>query len=112
MSVCDTVEAQELMQAAFPKRRYGSVKGAHNAAYDYLKPFADLAGRELKFRRIRQLWEGKAYRVDGWEKDALRRAQIEEAQSEQRELRQRLSKLDEMLAAIDARQARVMGESA
>ena len=101
MSVCDTAEAKQLMRDAFPERRHGSVKAAHNAAYEFLEPFAKLAGRELKFRRIRQLWEGKAAVVKGWEKDALRRAKLDEERREQKELRERLRQLDSVLATLD-----------
>lgn len=101
MSMCDTAEAQQLIRKAFSERRYGSVKAAHNAAYDFLRPIAEMFGRDLKFRRVRQLWEGKARIVSGWEKDALRRAKIEEARRAQKELRRQLAELDEELALLD-----------
>ena len=109
MSLCDTAEAQSDMHEAFGVRRYGSVKAAHNAAYEFMKPYSEGQRRELKFRRIRQLWEGKAAVVAGWEKDALRRAKIEEAKREQQELRERLSELDQALAILDQRQAGFVG---
>lgn len=102
MSFTDTVEAQDLMRTSFSHLRYGSVKGAQRAAYDFMKSFADLAKRDLKFRRIRQIWEGKAVTVAGWEKDALRRAQIEEARNEYTELKRRLESLEAALAVADA----------
>ncbi len=50
-------------------------------------------------RRVRSIWEGTARRIDGEEKDALRRAKLEEARREQQLLRARLAELDAALAA-------------
>ena len=94
-SMSDTTFMQDNLPEVFPPRRYGSVKAAQIAAYDFMK---GRVNKELKLRRIRQLWEGKAARVDGEEKDALREAQIEEARNEYKALRRRLERLETILA--------------
>lgn len=91
----DTTFARETIRDAFPEVRYGSVKAAQVAAYDFLRGHVQ---KNLKLRRVRQLWEGKANRVDGDEKDALRRAQIEEARREYTQLKRRLESLEAALA--------------
>ncbi|MHA6684470.1 hypothetical protein [Mesorhizobium sp. A556] len=91
----DTTFMQNNLPEVFDPRRYGSVKAAQYAAYDFMK---GRVRKELKLRRIRQLWEGKASRVDGEEKDALREAKIEEARNEYKALRRRLEHLETMLA--------------
>lgn len=97
-SMSDTVFMQNNLPEVFDPRRYGSVKAAQIAAYDFMK---GRVHKQLKLRRIRQLWEGKASRVDGEEKDALRLAQIEEARNEYKELRRRLHSLEQTLALAD-----------
>ena len=91
----DTTFMQNNLPEVFDPRRYGSVKAAQIAAYDFMK---GRVRKELKLRRIRQLWEGKASRVDGEEKDALREAKIEEARNEYKSLRRRLEHLETLLA--------------
>lgn len=98
VSMSDTVFAQHVVKEAFPRERYGSVKAAQLAAYDYLR--RRLSGN-VTLRRVRSIWEGKAKRIDGQEKDALRRAQIEEARNEYQALRGRLASLEAALAVAD-----------
>lgn len=95
----DTISAKELMQDAFPERRYGRVKAAIYEAYVFVRP---RVVKEFTLRRARSIWEGKAKRIDSEETDALRLAVIEEARREQQELRDRLERLDFALAAADA----------
>lgn len=97
-SMNDTVFMQDNLPEVFDPRRYGSVKAAQIAAYDFMKGRVQ---KNLKLRRIRQLWEGRASRVDGEEKDALRQAKIEEARNEYKALRSRLASLEAALAAVD-----------
>lgn len=97
-SMSDTAFMQNNLPEVFSPRRYGSVKAAQIAAYDFMK---GRVSKDLKLRRIRQLWEGKASRVDGEEKDALRQAQIEEARNEYKALRNRLDRLETFLAVAD-----------
>lgn len=94
----DTAYMSENLPLVFNPKRYGSVKAAQIAAYDFIRPRVN---KHLKLRRVRQLWEGKATRVDGEEKDALPQAEVEEARNEQRELRARLHRLDALLARVD-----------
>ncbi len=94
----DTVFMQNNLPEVFDPRRYGSVKAAQIAAYDFMK---GRVKKQLKLRRIRQLWEGQAARVDGEEKDALREAQIEEARNEYQALRCRLASLEAALGVAD-----------
>ena len=94
----DTTFMRETLPQVFDPRRYGSVKAAQIAAYDFMK---GRVSKELKLRRIRQLWEGQATRVDGEEKDALRAARIAEARKEYAALRRRLERLETILAATD-----------
>jgi hypothetical protein len=102
-SMSDTTFMQNNLPEVFSPRRYGSVKAAQIAAYDFMK---GRVNKNLKLRRIRQLWEGKATRVDGEEKDALREAQIEEARNEHQALRQRLEQIEALLALADKAAAR------
>lgn len=95
----DTTFAMSAIQEAFPKKRFGSVYAAQHEAFKFLRTNVS---KEMTMRRIRSLWEGTAKRVDGEEKDALRWAKIEEAKREQKELRERLSKIDAALAAINS----------
>jgi BMFP domain-containing protein YqiC len=97
-SMSDTIFMQDNLPEVFDPRRYGSVKAAQIAAYDFMKRRVN---KDLKLRRIRQLWEGKAARVDGEEKDALREAKIEEARNEYKALRGRLASLEAALAQTD-----------
>jgi hypothetical protein len=94
----DTAFAQVTIKEAFPEVRHGSVKAAQVAAYRFIRERVE---KELTLRRVRSIWEGKAKRIDGEEKDALRVAKIEEAKREREQLRERLSRLDEALAAYD-----------
>lgn len=104
----DVSFCKDLMQEAFPKRRYGSVFSAQVEAFNFLRRHVD---KNMTLRRVRSIWEGTAKRIDGEEKDALRRAKLEEAKREQRELRQRLSDLDAALASLDQGSAGFMGET-
>lgn len=97
-SMSDTTFMQNNLPEVFDPRRYGSVKAAQIAAYDFMK---GRVNKTLKLRRIRQLWEGKASRVDAEEKDALVEAQIEEARNEYHALRHRLAHLEAVLAVAD-----------
>lgn len=97
-SMSDTTFMQNNLPEVFDPRRYGSVKAAQIAAYDFMK---GRVKKQLKLRRIRQLWEGRATRVDGEEKDALREARIEEARNEYKALRRRLEILEAALAQDD-----------
>jgi BMFP domain-containing protein YqiC len=97
-SMSDTTFMQHNLPEVFDPRRYGSVKAAQIAAYDFMK---DRVNKKLKLRRVRQLWEGRASRVDGEEKDALRQAKIEEARNEYKALRCRLASLEAALTAVD-----------
>lgn len=92
--------ARRTIRESFPAKRYGSAFAAQCEAYRFL--LKQKLEKRVTLRRVRALWEGKASRVDGEEKDALRRAQIEEAKRERNDLRERLSKLDEELALLDA----------
>ncbi len=105
-SMSDTVFARDVIRDAFPKDRHGSVKAAQSAAFSFIRKHVE---KDFTFRRVRAIWEGTARRIDGEEKDALRRAQIEEAKREQAELRARLARLDEALAVADAQNHRGMG---
>ena len=97
-SMNDTTFMQNNLPEVFDPRRYGSVKAAQYAAYDFMK---GRVNKNLKLRRIRQLWEGKASRVDGEEKDALREAKIEEARNEYKAIRRRLARLEAIIAVSD-----------
>lgn len=97
-SMSDTAYMQNNLPEVFDPRRYGSVKAAQIAAYDFMK---GRVNKNLKLRRVRQLWEGRATRVDGEEKDALRQAKIEESQNEYKALCSRLAFLEAALAAVD-----------
>lgn len=97
-SMSDTTFMQNNLPEVFDPRRYGSVKAAQIAAYDFMK---GRVSKDLKLRRVRQLWEGRATRVDGEEKDALRHAQIEEARNEYKALRRRLEHLETFLAVAN-----------
>lgn len=94
----DTTFMQDNLPEVFDPRRYGSVKAAQIAAYDFMK---GRVNKTLKLRRIRQLWEGRASRVDAEEKDALIEAQIEEARNEYQAVRSRLAHLEAVLAVAD-----------
>lgn len=100
LSERDTVFARNAIREAFPKERFGSVISAQCEAYSFL--IKQKLEKKMTMRRVRALWEGKALRIDGEEKDALRRAKIEEAKRERTELRQRLFDLDQELAVLDA----------
>ena len=97
-SVSDTAYLSNLMREAFPRTRYGGAKTAIYAAYRYIAPKVK---KDFTERRARSIWEGTARRIDAEEADVLKRAQIEEARREQRELRERLARLDTALAVAD-----------
>lgn len=97
-SVSDTVFHSELMREAFPRHRYGGAKAAIYAAYRYIAPKVT---KEFTERRARSIWEGTARRIDAEESAVLKKAQIEEARREQRELKERLARLDTTLAVVD-----------
>lgn len=94
----DTVFVHETLTGIYTAKRFGSVKAAQYAAWDFLRRRVQ---KELTPRRVRSFFEGRAARIDGEEKDAVRAAQIEEARNEQRELLSRLAALDAALARID-----------
>jgi hypothetical protein len=94
----DVLETHELFTQAFPERRFGSIKEMLNEAVKFIAPKVE---KEFTHRRARAIWEKKARRIDGEEKDALRLAVIEEDRREQRELRARLAALDERLSTVD-----------
>ena len=102
MSNCDTIEARNLMHDAFPTRHTGSVKASIYEAYRALKP---MLIKDFTPRRARSIWEGKARRIDGEEKDALRLLKIKEARREREEVSQRLAQLDAALAILDQAKA-------
>lgn len=97
-SVSDTAFYSDLIQEAFPRKRYGGAKAAIYAAYRYIAPKVT---KEFTERRARSIWEGTARRIDAEESTVLHKAQIEEAKREQRELRERLARLDTALAVAD-----------
>jgi hypothetical protein len=98
----DVAFAQNLFREAFPASRYGKASAAILAAYRFLKPRVEpRIEREFTLRRARSLHEGSVRRVDGAELEALKQAQIEEHKREQRELRDRLLRLDAALAVVD-----------
>lgn len=95
----DTAYYSGVMRGAYPvPRRYSTVKAALNEAVRFIAP---KVSKEFSHRRARAIWEGKARRIDAEEADALRLAEIEESRREQRELRQRLARLDAALAVAD-----------
>lgn len=98
LSVSDTAYHSDLIREAFPRNRYGGAKSAIYAAYRYISPKVT---KKFTERRARAIWEGTARRIDAEEADVLKRAQIEEARREQRELRERLARLDTALAVAD-----------
>lgn len=99
----DICSAQNLLRDAFPVKRYGKVEAAFYEAHRFISRHVQ---KDFTMRRVRSIWEGKARRIDSEEMDALRLAKIEETRREQKELRARLAALDEMLAGVDAAQAR------
>lgn len=98
MSNVDTVFVQSTLRQIYTTERFGSVKAAQVAAYDYLR--ARVTGHRLTLRRVRAMFEGKANIIRGEEKDAVRAAHIEEAGNERRILLERLQRLDQLLAAV------------
>lgn len=98
MFISDAAYHSELMQESFPRARYGGAKAAIYAAYRFMQPRLTKVFTE---RRARALWEGAVRRVDAEESAVLHQAAIEEAKREQRELRDRLARLDEQLAVVD-----------
>lgn len=100
VSISDTDFVQNTLRDVYTVERFGSVKAAQIAAYDFLRK--RVRGRTLTLRRVRTFFEGKAKAVRGEEKDAVRAAQIEEARNERNALRARLDRLDGLLAEMDA----------
>lgn len=98
MSLSDTAYMKDNLPEVFDPRRFGSVKAAQIAAYDFMKGRVQ---KDLKLRRVRQLWEGKATRVDGEEKDALREARIVQARKDYAALRCRIERLETIIAEAD-----------
>ena len=94
----DTLRAQQLFFEAYPDIRYASVKELYREAHKFISKHVT---KDLTFRRVRAIKEGKARRIDGEEMDALRLAVIEESKREQKQLRARLAALDAKLASID-----------
>lgn len=97
-SVSDTAFYSDVMREAFPRHRYGGAKAAIYAAYRYIAPKVT---KQFTERRARSIWEGTARRIDAEESAVLIKAQVEEARREQRELRERLARLDTALAMAD-----------
>lgn len=101
-AMSDTLRAQQLFFEAYPEIRYSSVKELYREAHKFISKHVK---KDLTFRRIRSIKEGKARRIDGEEMDALRLAVYEETKREQQLLRARLATLDEKLAAFNAAKA-------
>lgn len=97
-AVSDTAYYSGVMRGAFPRHRYGGAKPAIYAAFRFIAPKVT---KKFTERRARAIWEGTARRIDAEESAVLRLAEIEEARREQRELRQRLARLDAALAVAD-----------
>lgn len=102
----DVAVAQEMVRQIVPRD--------HRSVKEWITATARSLG--WSYNRTKNIWYGEARRIDGFEKDALRRAKarkrqhtIEEIRREQKELRNRLSELDATLASLDARQNRFMG---
>lgn len=102
----DVAVAQEMVRQIVPRD--------HRSVKEWITVTARCLG--WSYNRTKNIWYGEARRIDGFEKDALRRAKaqkrqhtIEEIRREQKRLREELSALDETLAALASRQARVMG---
>lgn len=89
------LEAQGLFRQAFPATRFGKLENVFYQAKRWVNPRVE---KDFTERRARSIWEGTARRIDSDEMDALRAAVYEETRREQRELRARLEKLDEILA--------------
>lgn len=98
-SMSDTAFVQDALKDVYTVERFGSVKAAQTEAYDFLR--RHVRQKPLTFRRVRSFFEGKAKIIRGEEKDAVRIAQIEEARNEQRQLRERLARLDRVLSVVD-----------
>lgn len=116
-AMSDIAFAQELINEAFPRQKYGKASAAAYAAYRFLKPLVEpRIERPFTERRVRSLYEGAARRVDGAELEALKAAKFQRMRDEQKELRERLSRLDVELAEISAelagRQSRAKGHAA
>ena len=81
----DAVRAQELIQFAFPVKEHGTSERA-----------AEVAWRKLglkTLRRARAIWNGEARRVDAWELDRLKEAELEQARVEYVGARNRIEAL-------------------
>ena len=97
-AVSDTAFYSGVMRGAFPRHRYGGAKPAIYAAFRFIAPKVT---KKFTERRARAIWEGTARRIDAEESAVLRLAEIEEGRREQRELRERLARLDTALAMVD-----------
>ena len=98
----DVFEARQLLQTAFPVRRYGKLDNVFFEACKFVNRFVS---KEFTQRRARSIWEGTARRIDAAEMDALRLAIHEEMKREQSELRARLAALDASLARVGQAEA-------
>lgn len=86
VGMSDAVFYSAEFRDAFPARRYGGAKAAIWAGYRFIAP---KVRKEFTERRARSIWEGTARRIDAEEAAIIRKAKIEEARREQRELRER-----------------------
>lgn len=98
MGMSDTAYYSEAMRGAFPRGRYGGSKAAIYAAFRFISPKVN---KKFTERRARAIWEGTALRIDAEEAMAIKRAEIEEARREYRELQNRLACLEAGLAVAD-----------
>jgi hypothetical protein len=85
MTRMDGVQAQSLMKYAFPVSKHGNAGASIWAAYRGLKL------RTL--RRARAIWNGEARRIDSWEMEALREAELKQARLEYVRARNRIEVL-------------------
>lgn len=96
----DALRAQQMIKYAFPASEHGTAERAQERAWRKLG---------LKtLRRARSLWDGDAKRVDAWELDRLREAELEQARKEYVGARNRI---EELTQRADAQRSRVDGIS-
>lgn len=91
----DAMRAQELIQFCFPEKEHGTAERAQ-----------DVAKRTLglkTLRRARAMWNGEARRVDAWELDALREAELEQARKEYVGARNRIEAIRQRQHEIHSR---------
>ena len=91
----DALRAQQLIQYAFPKAEHGTAERAQERAW------IKLGLRTL--RRARSIWDGEAKRVDAWELDALREAELEQARKEYVGARNRIEAIRQRQHEIHSR---------